>query len=64
VTFSPKVVTPDTESHYISINPTVHRFGKIAKEAVIIGNNVSLDMHSIILKGIHIRDNSIIAAGQ
>lgn len=61
--FGPGVVIIDNDSHNLSTNPMVRKFGKIAEESVIIGDNVWVGMHSIILKGVHIGDNSIIAAG-
>jgi acetyltransferase-like isoleucine patch superfamily enzyme len=61
--FGPGVIVVDNDSHNTSTDPTVRRFGKIAEEPVIIGSNVWVGMHSIILKGVHIGDNSIIAAG-
>lgn len=61
--FGPGVVILDNDSHNISIDPVVRRTGKIAESPVVIGNNVWIGMHSIIMKGVHIGDNSIIAAG-
>lgn len=61
--FGPGVVILDNDSHNTSTDPIVRRTGKIAESAVVIGNNVWVGMHSIIMKGVHIGDNSIIAAG-
>jgi acetyltransferase-like isoleucine patch superfamily enzyme len=61
--FGPGVVILDNDSHNISIDPTTRRKGKIDTSPVIIGNNVWIGMHSIIMKGVHIGDNSIVAAG-
>lgn len=57
------VIIMDNNSHNPSINPVIRRTGKITDSPVIIGNNVWIGMRSIILKGVHIGDNSIIAAG-
>ena len=61
--FGPGVIILDNDSHNISTNPITRRFGKIAEDKVIIGNNVWIGMYSIILKGVQIGNNSIIAAG-
>lgn len=61
--FGPGVVILDNDSHNISIDPVVRRTGKIAESPVVIGNNVWIGMRSIIMKGVRIGDNSIIAAG-
>lgn len=53
----------DSNSHNTSIDPLIRSTGKSIDSPVIIGNNVWVGMHSIILKGVHIGDNSIIAAG-
>jgi acetyltransferase-like isoleucine patch superfamily enzyme len=53
----------DNNSHNLSIDPTIRRTGKIADSPVTIGNNVWVGMHSIILKGVHIGDNAVVAAG-
>jgi acetyltransferase-like isoleucine patch superfamily enzyme len=56
-------VIVDNNSHNLSTDATIRRTGKIADSPVIIGNNVWVGMHSIILKGVHIGDNAIVAAG-
>jgi acetyltransferase-like isoleucine patch superfamily enzyme len=61
--FGPGVVILDNASHNTSIDTVRRRTGRIADDPVVIGNNVWVGMHSIILKGVHIGDNSIIAAG-
>jgi acetyltransferase-like isoleucine patch superfamily enzyme len=61
--FGPGVVILDNDSHNTSIDPTIRRTGKIVALPVIIGNNVWVGMHTIIMKGVHIGDNSIIASG-
>jgi acetyltransferase-like isoleucine patch superfamily enzyme len=61
--FGPGVVILDNDSHNTSIDPERRRHGKVSESPVIIGNNVWVGMHSIIMKGVHIGDNSIIAAG-
>jgi acetyltransferase-like isoleucine patch superfamily enzyme len=61
--FGPGVVILDNDSHNTSIDPVLRRTGSIADSPVIIGNNVWVGMHAIIMKGVHIGDNSIIAAG-
>jgi len=61
--FGPGVVILDNDSHNTSIEPAVRRSGEINVIPVIIGNNVWVGMHSIIMKGVHIGDNSIIASG-
>jgi acetyltransferase-like isoleucine patch superfamily enzyme len=61
--FGPGVVIVDNDAHNTSIDPVRRRQGKTNESPVIIGNNVWVGMHSIIMKGVHIGDNSIIAAG-
>ena len=61
--FGPGVVILDNDSHNTSIDQTVRIAGKINANPVIIGNNVWVGMHSILMKGVHIGENSIIAAG-
>jgi acetyltransferase-like isoleucine patch superfamily enzyme len=53
----------DNNSHNLSTDAIIRRTGKINDSPVIIGNNVWVGMHSIILKGVHIGDNAIVAAG-
>jgi acetyltransferase-like isoleucine patch superfamily enzyme len=61
--FGPGVVILDNDSHNASIDPERRRQGTISESPVTIGNNVWVGMHSIIMKGVQIGDNSIIAAG-
>ena len=61
--FGPGVVILDNDSHNTSIDPRLRRHGKTADSPVMIGNNVWIGMHSIIMKGVHLGDNSIVAAG-
>jgi maltose O-acetyltransferase len=61
--FGPGVVILDNDSHNTSIDPAARRTGRITVSPVIIGNNVWVGMHSILMKGVHIGDNSIIASG-
>jgi acetyltransferase-like isoleucine patch superfamily enzyme len=61
--FGPGVVILDNDSHNTSIDPERRRQGKISESPVTIGNNVWVGMRSIIMKGVQIGDNSIIAAG-
>ena len=56
------------DSNFHSTNPTLRgerqeTKNDIKTKPVIIGNNVFVGAHSIILKGVEIGDNSIIAAG-
>lgn len=61
--FGPGVVILDNDSHNTSIDPELRWHGKADECPVVIGNNVWIGMHSIIMKGVHIGDNSIVAAG-
>jgi acetyltransferase-like isoleucine patch superfamily enzyme len=61
--FGPGVIILDNDSHNTSIDPERRRRGEISDSPVIIGNNVWVGMRSIIMKGVHIGDNSIVAAG-
>ena len=61
--FGPGVIILDNDSHNTSIDPVQRRIGNITDTPVVIGNNVWVGMRSIILKGVHIGDNSIIASG-
>jgi acetyltransferase-like isoleucine patch superfamily enzyme len=61
--FGPGVLIIDNNSHNTSINPVYRRTKPIADSPIIIGDNVWVGSRSIILKGVHIGDNSIIAAG-
>jgi acetyltransferase-like isoleucine patch superfamily enzyme len=61
--FGPGVVILDNDSHNTSIDPKSRRQGQIEETPVVIGNNVWIGMRSIIMKGVNIGDNSIVAAG-
>ena len=61
--FGPGVMILDNDSHNTSIDPLVRRTGEVNEAPVIIGKNVWVGMRSIIMKGVHLGDNSIIAAG-
>jgi acetyltransferase-like isoleucine patch superfamily enzyme len=60
--FGPGVVILDNNSHNTSIDPVIRRTGEIEEDPVVIGNNVWIGMYSIIMKGVNIGDNAIIAA--
>jgi acetyltransferase-like isoleucine patch superfamily enzyme len=61
--FGPGVVILDNDSHNTSIDPKIRKRGKINEGPIIIGENVWIGMRSIIMKGVTIGDNSIVAAG-
>jgi len=61
--FGPGVMILDNDSHNTSIDPLVRRTGEVNEAPVIIGKNAWVGMRSIIMKGVHLGDNSIIAAG-
>lgn len=61
--FGPGVLILDNNSHNTSIDPFMRRKGEVKESPVKIGNNVWVGQRSIILKGVNIGDNSIIAAG-
>lgn len=61
--FGPGVLIIDNNSHNISVDPVNRRTKEIADSPVIIGDNVWIGSRSIILKGVHIGDNAVIAAG-
>jgi acetyltransferase-like isoleucine patch superfamily enzyme len=61
--FGPGVVILDNDSHNTSTDPQVRRQGKVSESPVVIGSNVWVGMRSIVMKGVHIGDNSVIAAG-
>jgi len=61
--FGPGVIVLDNDSHNTSIDPLVRRTGKIQESPVVIGNNVWIGMRSIVMKGVNLGENSIIAAG-
>jgi acetyltransferase-like isoleucine patch superfamily enzyme len=53
----------DSDFHQLDPEDRVHNRGLISKKEVIIGNNVFIGAHSLILKGVTIGNNSIIGAG-
>jgi acetyltransferase-like isoleucine patch superfamily enzyme len=58
------VIIIDNNSHSISINPAIrHSRQDIDEGDVIIGNNVWIGFRSLIMKGVQIDDNAIVAAG-
>jgi acetyltransferase-like isoleucine patch superfamily enzyme len=61
--FGSGVIILDNDSHNTSTNPYIRRRGKIEERPIVIGNNVWIGMRSIIMKGVKIGDNSIVAAG-
>jgi len=61
--FGPGVCILDSDSHNTSIDPVARRSGEIKSHPIKIGNNVWVCRQSIILKGVNIGDNSIVAAG-
>jgi acetyltransferase-like isoleucine patch superfamily enzyme len=62
--FGAGTVILDSDFHSTTINPTVRREQVQAVDRpVVIGNNVWVGRNAIILKGVHIGDNSIVAAG-
>lgn len=61
--FGPGVIIMDNNSHSTSIDPETRHNDKAKEAPVIIGNNVWVGLRSIILKGVTVGDNSIIAAG-
>lgn len=62
--FGAGTVVLDSDFHSTTINPTIRREQVQAVDRpVVIGNNVWIGRNAIILKGVHIGDNSIIAAG-
>lgn len=61
--FGPGVVIVDNNSHSTSIDPIARRSEEPVEAPIKIGNNVWVGRSSLIMKGVHIGDNSIIAAG-
>lgn len=62
--FGAGTVVLDSDFHSTNMNPTIRREQLQAVDRpVVIGNNVWVGRNVIILKGVHIGDNSIIAAG-
>jgi acetyltransferase-like isoleucine patch superfamily enzyme len=60
--FGPGTVVVDNDSHRIAVDFTERRKTPESKP-IKIGNNVWIGMNCIILKGVDIGDNSIVAAG-
>lgn len=61
--FGPGTIIVDNDSHNTSLDPVERRNGIVNNAPVIIGKNVWVGMRCIILKGVNIGENSIIAAG-
>lgn len=61
--FGPGTIIVDNNSHCISIDQIERRIGTVESAPVIIGKNVWIGMRCIVLKGVNIGDNSIVAAG-
>lgn len=55
VAIAPGVIIRDSDSHQINDNESI--------KEVVIGNNVWIGTNAIILKGVHIGDGAVIAAG-
>jgi acetyltransferase-like isoleucine patch superfamily enzyme len=60
--FGPGTVICDNDSHRISVDP-VERRKKAVSKPIILEDNVWIGMNCLILKGVTIGENSIIAAG-
>lgn len=60
---APGVILMDNNSHAVSFNSSDRQSGNVDEAPVILGNNVWIGLRSIVLKGVTIGDNSIIAAG-
>ncbi|MDY7037890.1 MAG: hypothetical protein SV375_17230 [Thermodesulfobacteriota bacterium] len=58
--FGPGVIICDNDSHNTSTAPAIRRAGRIKEIPVIIDSNVWVGMHSLIMKGVHIGENSIV----
>lgn len=61
--FGPGVIILDNDSHFISMDAIERRQGVPKSDPVKIGNNVWIGMRALIMKGVKIDDNSIIASG-
>jgi acetyltransferase-like isoleucine patch superfamily enzyme len=62
--FGAGTVILDSDFHSTSVDPEIRRGQEAARSRpVVIGNNVWVCRNAIILKGVHIGDNSIIGAG-
>jgi len=54
----------DNNSHSISVDPSIrHSRQDIDESEILIGNNVWIGFRSLVMKGVNIGDNSIVAAG-
>jgi acetyltransferase-like isoleucine patch superfamily enzyme len=53
----------DSDFHTVSTNPVERRCVKPKTDPVIIGDNVWLGLRCLVLKGVHIGNNSVVAAG-
>jgi acetyltransferase-like isoleucine patch superfamily enzyme len=62
--FGAGAVIMDSDFHSTTINPAIRRRAvEVVDRPVVLGNNVWVGRNAIILKGVHIGDNSVIAAG-
>jgi len=61
--FGPGTILVDNDSHNLSLDPVERRTGIVKDAPIVIGKNVWIGMRCIILKGVNVGDNSIIAAG-
>lgn len=58
----PGTVICDNDSHRVTADPVERRTRAVSKP-IIIGNNVWIGMNCLVMKGVHIGDNAIVAAG-
>lgn len=63
VMFGANAFVSDTDFHPVSAENRRYSKDNIGSKPVRIGNNVFLGMNTIVLKGVSIGDNSIVAAG-
>jgi acetyltransferase-like isoleucine patch superfamily enzyme len=60
--FGPGTIICDNDSHRVSKDPVVRRTKAVSKP-IIIGDNVWVGMNCMIMKGVNIGENAIVAAG-
>lgn len=58
--FGPGVIICDNDSHNTSPDPLIRRTGKVKELPVAIDHNVWIGMHSVIMKGVRLGENSIV----